>query len=62
MGEEKTLSERIKQYRFDKIITQPEFAKLCGLSTQTINSIETGQQEPSLLTRAKILKVLEQED
>lgn len=58
-----TLAERLKQYRYEHIMNQKELAEKCGVSKMTINSIENGLQEPSLLTLAKIEKVIgKQED
>jgi len=57
-----TLAERIAKYRSKELITQGEFAKRCGVSLQTIYSIEKGLQEPSLLTKAKIEKLIGEED
>lgn len=53
-----TMQERLKKYRYDNVISQRELADRCGVSLQTINSIENGTQEPSLLTVAKIEAVI----
>ena len=55
------LSKQMVIYRAKKRITQTELAALCGLSTQTINSVETDQQKPSRVTEAKIRLVIEEE-
>ena len=57
----KTLSERMIEYRARERISQGELAKRCGLSLQTINSIENELQEPSKVTEAKIKLVIEKE-
>ena len=57
-----TLGDRLKQYRAQEIITQKKMADRCGVSVQTINSIESGTQEASLLTTAKIEKVIGKEE
>lgn len=49
-----TLQERMKVYRAKNRCTQRELAKLCGVSAQTIWSVEKGDQEPSEITRIKI--------
>lgn len=49
-----SLSERMKIYRAKNRVTQKELAKLCGVSAQTIWSVEKGDQEPSEITRIKI--------
>lgn len=56
------LSEQMVMYRAKKRITQTELARLCGLSTQTINSVETDQQNPSRITEAKIRLVIEEKE
>lgn len=57
-----TLSDRIVRYRARHKLSQREFAKKVGLSLQTVNSIETGQQEPSRVTVAKIDLLLEEDE
>ena len=54
------LVDRILRYRATEGISQQEFAKRCGLSTQTINSIENKLQSPTKLTETKIVLVLEE--
>ncbi len=49
-------------YRARNRISQSELAKRCGVSLQTINSIETGQQNPSQVTLRKIELVIYKED
>lgn len=56
-----TLAERMARYRAKELITQGELSKRCGVSLQTIYSIEKGLQEPSLLTKAKIERVIGEE-
>lgn len=50
----KALQKRMLRYRAFENISQAEMAKRCGVTTQTINAIENGIQEPSKLTRTKI--------
>ena len=57
--ENKSLSDLMVEYRARENISQKEFARRCGVSSQTINSIENGLQEPSRLTVAKIKLVME---
>lgn len=52
------LSDDMVLYRAKNRLSQTELAKLCGLSTQTVNSIETDQQKPSRVTEAKIKLVI----
>jgi len=53
-----TLSEEMVRYRAIERISQGELAARCGLSVQTINSIENETQVPSRVTLAKIRLVI----
>lgn len=53
------LSEKMVLYRAKERISQSELAKRCGLTLQTIYSIEKGVQNPSRVTEAKIRLVVE---
>lgn len=53
-----TLQERMIQYRAKERISQKELAERCGVSYQTINSVENGTQDPSKVTQAKIELVI----
>ena len=57
-----SLSDEMIRYRAKKKIGQKEFAELCGLSVQTVCSIETEKQTPTKITEAKIRLVIEEED
>lgn len=57
-----TLGERIIKYRAKHNMTQVEFAKKAGLSTQTIYLIESELQNPKKITIAKIEMILEEEE
>lgn len=54
-----TLQERMVRYRAIHRLSQKELAEKCGLSLQTINSIENGLQNPSRVTAAKIALVVD---
>ena len=56
------LSERMIQYRAKERINQRELAKRCGLSLQTVSSIENETQAPSKITIAKIELVIGKEE
>ena len=56
-----TLSERMIEYRARERISQRILAEKCGLSVQTVNSIENGTQDPSKVTQAKIELVVGKE-
>lgn len=56
-----TLQDRMIEYRAKERITQSELAERCGLSYQTLNSIEQGKKDPSKVTRAKIELVIGKE-
>lgn len=58
----KTLQEEMILYRARHNISQTELAERCGVTLQTINSIENGKQNPSKLTLAKIKNVVENEE
>ncbi len=57
-----TLSEKMIRYRAKNKIGQREFAEKCGLSVQTICSIETEKQIPTKITEAKIMLVIETDE
>ncbi len=57
-----TLSERMVLYRAKHNLSQRAFAGKVGLSLQTVNSIETGQQSPSRVTEAKINLLIEEDE
>lgn len=57
-----TISDRIIRYRAKERLNQQEFAERCGVSKQTIYSIENGLQEPSKVTLAKIELVIGSEE
>lgn len=54
------ISDEMIQYRARERINQQELADRCGLSKQTICSIENNLQEPSKVTLAKIKLVIDQ--
>lgn len=56
-----TLAERMIEYRAKERINQEKLAQRCGISTQTVNFIENGQQKPSKVTVAKIELVIGKE-
>lgn len=50
----KTLSERMVLYRAKERISQAELARRCGVTLQTINSVENETQTPTRVTVVKI--------
>jgi putative transcriptional regulator len=48
------LKNRLRVLRAEKEISQKELAEEVGLSRQTINSIERGKFNPSIITALKI--------
>lgn len=50
------VKNRIEAIRKEKGIRQDEFAKLMGVSRQTISSLETGRYNPSIYLACKIAK------
>ena len=56
------LQERMIDFRARERISQQELAERCGVSKQTIYSIENGTQDPSRITLAKIELVIGKEE
>ena len=50
------MKNRIEEIRMERGIRQDEFAKLMGVSRQTISSLETGRYNPSIFLAFKIAK------
>lgn len=50
------MRNRIEQIRKERGIRQEEFAKILGVSRQTISSLENGRYNPSILLAHKIAK------
>ena len=57
-----TLQEKMLDYRARERISQTELAHRCGVSLQTICSVENNTQNPSKMTLRKILLVVEKEE
>lgn len=55
-----TLQDKMVEYRAKHDMSQKVFAEKCGVSLQTINSVENGLQKPSKVTEAKILMVIKE--
>lgn len=53
-----TLAERMVRYRAKERISQRQLAERCGVTLQTINSVENETQSPSRVTRMKIELVI----
>lgn len=56
------ISDEMIKYRAKERINQQELADRCGLSKQTICSIENNLQEPSRITLEKIKLVIDQNE
>ena len=50
------MKNRIEAIRKERGIRQEEFAKLMGVSRQTISSLETGRYNPSIFLAFKIAR------
>ena len=50
------MKNRIEEIRKDRGIRQEEFARVLGVSRQTISSLENGRYNPSILLAYKIAK------
>lgn len=48
------MKNRIEEIRKERGIRQEDFAKLMGVSRQTISSLETGRYNPSIFLAQKI--------
>jgi len=53
------LKNRLEEIRSQKGIRQEEFAKLMGVSRQTISSLENGRYNPSITLAYKIASYFE---
>jgi len=53
------VSNRLRELRGDRGLTQEGLADLAGVSRQTINSIETGRFEPSLSLALVLARLFE---
>jgi len=51
------LKNRLEQIRKDRGITQEELANILEVSRQTVNSLENGRYNPSIVLAFKIAKV-----
>lgn len=59
---DKDLISKMLNYRAKNNLSQLKLAELCKVTTQTICNVENGTQEPSKLTRQKILNIIDKED
>lgn len=50
------MKNKIEEIRKERGIRQDEFAKLMGVSRQTISSLETGRYNPSIVLAYKIAR------
>ena len=50
------MKNRIEEIRKEKGIRQEEFARVLGVSRQTISSLENGRYNPSIMLAYKIAK------
>ena len=55
------LANRMIEYRAKHRVTQKALGAMCGITTQTVNYIESGRQTPSKVTKAKIELVIGKE-
>ncbi|MEG1637166.1 MAG: helix-turn-helix transcriptional regulator [Cellulosilyticaceae bacterium] len=51
------LFNRVKIYREEQRISQTELGKLCGVSRQTVSSIERGDYHPSVVLALRIAQI-----
>lgn len=50
------MKNKIEEIRKERGVRQEEFAKLMGVSRQTISSLENGRYNPSIILAYKIAK------
>ena len=50
---------KLKELREKRFLTQEELAKIAETTTNTINRLENGKQQPRFGTRRKIAKALD---
>ncbi|MDA3732950.1 helix-turn-helix transcriptional regulator [Niameybacter massiliensis] len=55
------LYNQVKQMREEKGISQTELGKLCGVSRQTVSSIERGDYHPSIVLAIKIAHIFDKQ-
>ena len=55
-----TLQEEMLRYRAKNCVSQRKFAEMCGLTVQTINSVENGKQKAGKMTETKIRIAMEE--
>ena len=53
------MKNRIKPYRAFKDLTQAQLAEKTGVSRQTINAIEKGKYNPSVVLAIRISRILD---
>lgn len=61
MPELRDLADQIVRYRAKYNLNQQQFAERCGLTKQTIGAIESGLHGVTKLTKAKIMRIIEEE-
>lgn len=61
MADNELIAKMIK-FRARENISQLKLAELCNVTQQTICNVENGTQDPSRLTRQKILNIVEKEN
>lgn len=51
------MKNKVKELREEQNLSQTKFAQMLGVSRQTINSLETGRYNPSILLAFKISRL-----
>ena len=52
------IKEEMLKFRAKYNLSQTKCAKMAGITVQTWNQVELGQQSPSRLTEAKIMQIM----
>lgn len=53
------INEKMRQARLSKGLSQAELAKLIGVSRQTVNMIENGDYNPTVMLCIKLCRALD---
>jgi len=59
ISKEEVVENKIKSLRQDKGISQEKLGNMLGVSRQTINSLEAGRYNPSIILAFKLAKVFD---
>lgn len=58
LDEDEIMKNKIHQYRIKCKMSQKQLALRCGVSRQTINAVENGKYDPSLVLAFRLVYIL----